>query len=140
MKNPTSTDSVLAELLRLTCEDEQRMNFVCNAISVYFRRLQNASPKKLVAAGLQAVVTPMVAELALQRVAHTDYSPAFLVRLISNDDVAALAWRAVRFYANRYAVMPLDVLSDEVGEGASDVAAAASTIHFMLQVLEEQMP
>lgn len=140
MNHTASTDTVLAELLRLTCEDEQRMAFVCNAISVYFRRLQTASPKKLVAAGLQAVVTPLVAELALQRVERTDYSPAFLVRLIADRDVAVLAWRAVRFYAARYASMPLDVLSDEVGEGASDVAAAASTIHFMLQAIEEQTP
>lgn len=137
MKSTASTDTVLAELLRMTCEDAQRMSFVCNAIVVYFRRIVCASPRKLTAAGMSCVADPLTAELSLQRVAHMDFSAAFLVRLIADNDTARLAWRAVKFYSARYAAMDFEALSAEVGEGASDVMAVAGTIHFMLTVADD---
>ncbi|AZV93648.1 hypothetical protein CBF45_07880 [Bordetella sp. J329] len=137
MTTDAATAVVLTQLLRLSCDDERRTNFVCNAISVYFRRLQRASPEKLRRFGFSPVATAVLAELALARVANMDFSPAFLVRLIADRDTAALALRAVRFYAARYAELDFEAVSAEVGERASDVMAAAGAIHFMLKVVDE---
>lgn len=133
MTTDAATAVVLTQLLRLSCDDERRTNFVCNAISVYFRRLQRASPEKLRRFGFSPVATAVLAELALARVANMDFSPAFLVRLIADRDTAALALRAVRFYAE----LDFEAVSAEVGERASDVMAAAGAIHFMLKVVDE---
>ncbi|WP_420177868.1 hypothetical protein [Kerstersia gyiorum] len=137
MTTDAATAVVLTQLLRLSCDDERRTNFVCNAISVYFRRLLRASPDKLCRFGFSPVATAVQAELALARVANMDFSPAFLVRLIADSETADLALRAVRFYAARYADLDFDAVTAEVGDGASDVMAAARTIHVMLTVEDE---
>lgn len=115
--------------------NDQLMQFVCNAVAAYFQRLIKASPAKLMRHGLRPVVAPAAAEEALGRVQFVDYSDAWIHALIANDaEVARLALRAVRFYAERYATAHLALVSAEVGEAAMQVKEAAEIINVTLDV------
>ena len=123
-----------AELLCTVAPTPELMQFVGNAISVYFRRVLAASSGKLIAFGLRPLVSPLVAEAALARVALVGYSPAYVYGLVAGDaEVAALALRAVRFYVSRYAQMDMETLSDEVGEAALHVKATARLLALLLE-------
>lgn len=114
---------------------EELMQFTCNAIVHYFRRIIKASEKKLVQHGLRPIIAPAVVDEALGRVEHVAYSSAWIHALIANDaEAARLALRAVDFYSKRYAAAHLLLVSDEVGEMALQVKQAAEIISITLDL------
>jgi len=131
--NPCLTPQLVAQILCDVARTSDLMQFVGNAIHIYFQRVTGATHQKLVRYGLRPVISPMVAEQALDRVAEVQYSEAYIHGLVANDgDVAVLALRAVQFYARRYSSMDLAQLSNEVGESAMQIKAAASILMLSL--------
>lgn len=111
--------------------------FVGNAIERYFTRLvQFTDMNKLVECGLRPVVSPVAAEEALRRGQHaTSYTAAWVHALIANDaEAARLALRAVAYYAKRYAAADLALVSDEVGETAMQMKAAAKFLQVAFDI------
>lgn len=114
---------------------DELMQFTCNAIVRYFRRVIKADGKKLARFGLRPIIAPVAAGEALDRVLYVEYSAAWLHALVANDsEVASLALRAVTFYAKRFATAHLEQVSNEVGESAMQVKAAAEIINLTLDI------
>lgn len=112
---------------------EELMQFVGNAITMYFRRIIKADDTKLVKHGLRPIASKLAAADALNRVLYVDYSAAWLHALIANDaEAARLALRAVKFYAARFSAAHLEQVSREVGEMAMQVKDAAQIINVTL--------
>lgn len=126
---------IAAVALIAAAPNEHLMQFTCNAIVRYFHRVINADEKKLAKFGLRPIIAPLVASEALDRVQYVEYSAAWLHALVANDmEVAKLALRAVKFYAERFATAHLEQVSNEVGEPAMQVKAAAKIINWTLNI------
>ncbi|AEC18778.1 hypothetical protein PT7_0238 [Pusillimonas sp. T7-7] len=93
----TLPGTTVRTLLRVaTANNEER--FVSYALVTYFKRIMNASCRKLNSYGLRPVVAPVAAELALNRAKAARTYPEFVAKLIDGDPyVAELAMRAVHF-------------------------------------------
>lgn len=114
---------------------DELMQFTCNAVVRYFHRIIKADEKKLVRFGLRPIIAPVAASEALDRIQFVQYSAAWLHALVANDaEVARLALRAVEFYATRFATAHLEQVSNEVGEAAMQVKAAAQIISMTLDI------
>lgn len=130
---PRQVPPAVASLLALAAPTQELHQFVGNAITTYLDRITRATAEKLLAHGLRPVVSLMAAESALARVAGMEFGPGFVHVAVGDDGEAALlVLRAVVFYARRFADMDLDGVSDEVGECALQVKAAAGVLALAL--------
>lgn len=129
MTTAIQPDTAIRVLLRAaTARREER--FVVLAVRTYFKRIMNASVKKLRAYGLRPVVAPVAAELALMRSMPARSFPEFISRLIDEDaDAADLVIRAVRLYAERFASMAAQDIEKELGSADADLCIAAQVLH-----------
>lgn len=131
-----STDT--ARLILRLASTQREVDFVWTAIDAYFARIVAASEQKLVSHGMRPFVTPIAAELALERAVYSTSFPEFIASLIGGDElVADLAIRAVRFYATRFAVMDNTSISAELRMKLNfDIHAAACVVARNLEFIE----
>lgn len=135
MQDLDQNPQIAAIALISAAPTDELMTFVGNAIVTYFNRILKADPKKIAQYGLRPIIAPAAASAALARVQYVEYSAAWVHALVANDgEVARLALRAVRFYAQRYAAAHLEQVSNEVGEPAMQVKAAARIVNVTLDV------
>jgi len=126
--NATQPDIAVRLLLRAaTAPREER--FVVYAVRTYFTRVMHASMKKLRAYGLRPVVTPVAAELALNRAVCARTFPEFVTQLVSDDhDVADLVLRAIRLYADLFSRLGVQAQKSKSSDIERDMYIAAQVI------------
>lgn len=123
-----STDVIRLVLRAATTKREQL--FVWLAVDTYLQRILAASEQKLIAHGMRPFVTPVAAELALDRAQQCNGLADYLTRLIDHDDlIADLVLRSIRFYSARFAAMSNAEITAELGiTDNSDLNTAALVI------------
>lgn len=127
--NATIEPSQAIELLLRAATAQREKTFVVFAVRTYFRRVMNASMRKLLAYGLRPVVTPIAAELALTRARQAKTFSQFMEQLIDDDaEVANLVLRAINLYCMRLINEPLEVIEREFGVDGLDLCNAAQIV------------
>ena len=127
--NATIEPTQAIELLLRAATAQREKTFVVFAVRTYFRRVMNASMRKLLAYGLRPVVTPIAAELALTRARQAKTFNQFMEQLIDDDaEVANLVLRAINLYCMRLINEPLEVIERELGMQARELCNAAQIV------------